>query len=160
MHPLKLRALAIAIASLTTGCSDKPEHYTSTLQIARMQIIQDPTGGKSKMVDVELEYTDCPGEQREVFQEDSAFLECIARYKLGDKVPAEISFSKLADGHWDSEVDKIGDCVRTRDALDERSYEVVHECKDIVVNGVTVGFQCTRKPTPELLAKCPWFRRK
>jgi len=56
-------------------------------------------------------------------------------------------------------VEKVGDCARKRDALDERSYEVVHECQDILVNGVNVGFRCVRKPTQELLNKCPWFRR-
>jgi hypothetical protein len=157
MRVLTFAAAAALLSIFCAACGQKTEHYSTTLEIARTQTIQS---GGGKVIDVELEYSDCPGEQRDVFQEDAQFAECLGKYKLGEKVPAELTWQQLPDGHYDSEVDKVGDCVRHRDAADERSYEVVRECKDIVVNGVVVGFQCVRKPTPELLAKCPWFRRK
>ena len=147
---------SVLVVALTPACSQKPQHFDTNVELARVEVVK--TGG-GRWVDVELEYSDCPGEQREIFQADSAFADCLAKYKPGEKVPASIVWSQEADGHFDSEVEKVGDCVRKRDALDERSYEVVHECQDILVNGVNVGFRCVRKPTPELLAKCPWFRR-
>jgi hypothetical protein len=149
---VSLTALAVSIAA----CSNKPEHYQTTVQIARTQVVPTAT---TKVIDVELEYSDCPGEQQEIFQGDAAFADCMAKYKPGDKVAANIVFAKLPDGHYDSEVEKVGDCPRKRDANDDRSYELVHECKDVVVNGTVVGFHCDHKPTRELLAKCPWFRR-
>ena len=147
---------SILVVALTPACSQKPQHFDTNVELARVEVVK--TGG-GRWVDVELEYSDCPGEQREIFQADSAFADCLAKYKPGEKVPASIVWSQEADGHFDSEVEKVGDCARKRDALDERSYEVVHECQDIVVNGVNVGFRCVRKPTQELLSKCPWFRR-
>ena len=113
----------------------------------------------TKLLWIDLEYTDCPGDQREIFQGDAEFAKCLARYKVGEKVPATVVFAQMPDGHFDSEVDRVGECKRTRDALDERSYEVVHECRDLKVNGVIVGFHCDRKPSRELLKKCPWFKR-
>jgi hypothetical protein len=139
-----------------TRRAERRTNFDTNVELARVEVVK--TGG-GRWVDVELEYSDCPGEQREIFQADSAFADCLAKYKPGEKVPASIVWSQEADGHFDSEVEKVGDCARKRDALDERSYEVVHECQDIVVNGVNVGFRCVRKPTQDLLCKCPWFRR-
>ncbi len=153
------RLIVVGLVAAGIGlvaCTDKPHTFETTVQIARTQVVK--TGG-GRVIDVELEYADCPGEQQEIFQGDASFAECLAKYKIGEKVPASIAWSRLPDGHYDSEVTRIGDCPRKRDENDERSYEVVHECKDILVNGVVVGFRCDRKPTPELLAKCPWFRR-
>ena len=156
MHCLKNGGIAVVVAGVLAACSEKPQTYETNVQIARTQVVSE---GATKVIDVELEYSDCPGEQQEIFQGDAAFAQCLAKYKPGDKLPATVVWSKLPDGHYDSEVQKIGDCPRKRDANDDRSYEVVHECKDVVVNGVVVGFHCDRKPTQELLAKCPWFRR-
>ncbi len=147
---------SIVIVALTPACSQKPQHFDTNVELARVEVVKTAGG---RWVDVELEYSDCPGEQREIFQADSAFADCLSKYKPGEKVAASIVWSQEADGHFDSEVEKVGDCSRKRDALDERSYEVVHECQDILVNGVNVGFRCVRKPTQELLTKCPWFRR-
>ncbi|HEY8078779.1 MAG TPA: hypothetical protein VIF62_31825 [Labilithrix sp.] len=149
------RVIALAVVALV-GCSEKPQTFETNVQIARTQVV---TQHGTKIIDVELEYVDCPGEQQEIFQGDAPFANCIAKYKIGEKVPASVVWSKLPDGHYDSEVDRIGDCTNKRDENDDRSYEVVHECHDVVVNGSTVGFHCDRKPNAELLAKCPWFRR-
>jgi hypothetical protein len=156
---IKWMAAAAVAASgvvVVTGCGQKEQTFQTNVQIARTQVVKSSGG---KWIDVELEYPDCPGEQREIFQANAAFADCLAKYKVGDKVPATILYVRLSDGHFDSEVEKIGDCTRKRDVHDERSYEIVHECHDLVVNGVQVGFRCDRKPTPELLAKCPWFKR-
>jgi len=156
MHRLTVLAFAAAAALVVAGCTEKPQHYETKVQITRTQVVPTAT---TKIIDVELEYPDCPGEQQEIFQGDAAFAACMAKYKLGETVTASITWSKLPDGHYDSEVDKVGDCPRTRAENDDRSYELVQECRDIVVNGTVVGFHCDHKPTPELLAKCPWFKR-
>lgn len=155
MHRL-ITVIAITSAIAVVACSHKPTRYETSVELARVEVVKTAAG---RWIDVELEYSECPGEQREIFQADSAFADCLARYKAGEKVPATIVWIQEPDGHYDSEVERVGECHRKRDALDERSYEVVHECKDLVVNGVNVGFRCERKPSPELLLKCPWFRR-
>ena len=156
MRRLSTVAVVVAMALAVAACSNKAKRFDTSVELARVEVVKT---GAGRWIDVELEYTECPGEQREIFQANSAFADCLAKYKPGEKIPATVVWNQEADGHYDSEVERIGDCHRTRDALDERSYEVVHECKDLVVNGVTVGFRCDRKPSPELLARCPWFRR-
>ena len=155
MHRL-ITVIATASAIALVACSHKPTRYETNVELARVEVVKTAAG---RWIDVELEYSECPGEQREIFQADSAFADCLGKYKAGEKVSATIVWSQEADGHYDSEVERVGECHRKRDALDERSYEVVHECKDLVVNGVNVGFRCDRKPSPGLLLKCPWFRR-
>ena len=156
MRRLITTSVVAAALLAITACSSKPKKFETNVELARVEVVKTTAG---RWVDVELEYADCPGEQREIFQADAVFADCLAKYKLGEKVRATIMWSQEADGHYDSEVESLGDCHRKRDTLDERSYEVVHECKDLVVNGVNVGFRCDRKPSPELLQKCPWFRR-
>jgi hypothetical protein len=160
MHVLKRSRACVlsAVCGLTllVACSHKNETFTTHVEISRTQVV---TTGAARAVDVELEYSDCPGEQREIFQADATFADCLTQYKIGEKVEAQIIWQQMPDGHFDSEVDKVGTCPRKRDAQDERSYEIVHECHDIIVNGMNIGFHCDRKPTPELLSKCPWFRR-
>ena len=146
---------ATALACLA-GCSRESHRYETTVQIVRTETVKDRAG---TVIDVDLEYADCPGDQREVFQADAAFAQCLARYKNGEKIPASILFQQMPDGHFDSEIEKVGECHRTRDSQDERSYEIVHQCRDLKVNGIVIGFRCDRKPSKELLAKCPWFRR-
>jgi hypothetical protein len=154
MH--RVTSLAFATGLLCAACSDKPKTFETSVVLARTQVVQT---GRGKIIDVELEYSECPGEQQEIFQGDASFAECMAKYKPGEKLAATIVYSRLPDGHYDSEVTKIGDCGRKRDVNDDRSYELVHECHDIVVNGVPIGFHCDHKPTKELLSKCPWFKR-
>ena len=159
MHRLIPRVFApplVVLLAVASGCSHKAQQYETTVQIVRTETVTDQRG---TIVDVDLEYADCPGDQREIFQGDAAFGKCLSRYKVGEKVSATVAFLQMPDGHWDSEVDRIGECKRTRDTLDEHSYEVVHECHDLKINGVVAGFHCDRRPSKELLAKCPWFKR-
>jgi hypothetical protein len=153
----KVTLAAVAIAFV--ACTSKPRDFDTQVELRRLQIIERDAQGAPLSVDIELEYPDCPGEQQEVFQGGKELAQCLAKYKLGDKLPASVHWESTGEGHYDSEVTRIGECTRKRDVADERSYEVVQVCEDVVANGVKVGFHCSRKPTPELLAKCPWFRR-
>jgi hypothetical protein len=153
---ITLVALGALGVALLGGCSRESRRYDTTVQIVRTETVKNRGG---TVIDVDLEYTDCPGDQREIFQADAAFALCINRYKFGEKVQASVLFTQMRDGHFDSEIEQVGECRRSRDSQDERSYEIVHQCHDLKVNGVVIGFRCDRKPTRELLAKCPWFRR-
>jgi hypothetical protein len=158
MHRMIRSSLTLAgvALALLAGCGRESRRFETTVQIVRTETVKDRTG---TVIDVELEYADCDGDQHEVFQADAAFATCIGRYKTGEKVTSTIHFQQMPDGHFDSEVERVGECKRERDSQDERSYEIVHQCHDLKVNGVVIGFHCDRRPSKELLAKCPWFRR-
>lgn len=158
MRPSLLVALVVFLDVLP-ACAPATETHQTQVELRRMAIVQHDAKGAPLAVVVEIEYPDCPGDQEESFQEDAAFAQCIGKYKAGDKLPATISWESVGYGHFDSEVDKVGDCARSRDTGEARSYEVVEQCSDVVVNGIKVGFHCDRKPTKALLDKCPWFRR-
>jgi hypothetical protein len=158
MRPSLLVAL-VPLVALSTACAPAAETHQTQVELRRTAIVQRDAKGAPLAIVVELEYAECPGDQEESFQEDAAFAQCIGKYKMGEKLPATISWEPVGYGHFDSEVDKIGDCSRSRDSGEARSYEVVEQCADVVVNGIKVGFHCDRKPTKALLDKCPWFRR-
>jgi len=94
MH--RLISVAFAAGLVCAACSDKPQTYETGVVISRTQVVQT---GRGKIIDVELEYADCPGEQQEIFQGDAAFADCVAKYKVGDKVKASILYSRLPDSH-------------------------------------------------------------
>lgn len=151
-------ALASAVALSPAACA-KPESFTSTVTIEQTQLF----GGADAPVvmDVHMLFSECPGAQRKVVRGDKAFAACAKKYKTGDKVPVEILVTYRSErGDYRNEVVKLGDCARTVDPKDEASYEVVQDCRDVVVNGVVTGVHCDRTRNDALIAKCPWFRRK
>ena len=162
MARFSLLAAVVPLAAIvlgTLGCHKKPQTFHTEVKITRMQIVRRDDKGTPQTLDVEIDYTACPGEQFETLQGNAAFTQCMSRYKTGETLPATVVWAPTDLGHYDSEVLKIGECERHRDDNDERSYEIVQVCADVVVNGVNVGFHCDRRPSSELLAKCPWFRR-
>lgn len=148
------------ILVLLVACSKPTTSFDTKVTIQGKEIVHRDAKGNPAAIEVSVEYPECPGEQSETLQGNAEFTSCMAKYKIGDTLPATILHAPTPDGHYDSEIEKLGDCVRHRDPRDARSYEVVQVCEDVVVNGVVVGFHCDRKPTKELLAKCPWFARK
>ncbi len=150
-----LSPLALLLAATLSACAPPASKHETQVELRRMAVVQHDAKGAPLAVVVELEYPECPGEQEESFQEDAAFAQCIGKYKAGDKLPATISWEPVGYGHYDSEVEKIGDCNRTRDPAQSRSYEVVEECSDVVVDGVKVGFHCDRRPTKSAPRQVP-----
>lgn len=160
MRPLTIATLLAAVALTVVASCSKSSSYDTKVTLQHMQAAQTDATGIPRVLEVEVEYPDCPGEQLETLQGNAEFAQCMSKYRIGDVVPATIRHEAMPDGHYDSEIEKLGDCARHREPRDRRSYEVVQVCEDIVINGVTAGFHCDRKPSTELLAKCPWFARK
>jgi len=147
----------LAIAVL--GCEHAPRNYETRVTIKSIEVVARDSKGP-QIIEVNVEYPDCPGEQLETLQGDIEFTKCALKFKVGEVLPASIEWGPTDFGHYDSEITKLGDCTRKRDPRDARSYEVVQECTDVNVNGVKAGFHCDRKPNKELLTKCPWFTRQ
>lgn len=158
MHrPQQLLATLVALSG-TVSCAAGPKEYEAKVQLLRVEPIRRDEHGAILTLDVEMSFGDCPGEQRKTVRGPRAFAECMLKHKPGDTVPVRLKHLRNADGAWDFSVVEVGGCKRSRDPNDEASFALVQVCSDLVVHGAKVGFRCDRRPSPELVAKCPWFR--
>jgi hypothetical protein len=157
-----MRALVLlgAAVVLFCACEKPPRTFETKVTLKSVAVVAREKGGAPQIVEVEVEYPECPGEQLETLQGNAEFTKCAAKFKVGDTLPATVDWGPTDFGHYDSEIVRIGDCPRKRDPRDARSYEVVQECTDVIVNGMKAGFHCDRKPNKDLLEKCPWFARQ
>jgi hypothetical protein len=161
MRRLVIVSVACALALVSASCAKKPRNYDTKVTLRGVEVIaRDATTGNPTLIEINVEYPDCPGEQLETLQGNAEFSKCAQKYKPGDIIPTTVEWGPTDFGHYDSEITKLGDCLRARDPRDARSYEVVQVCTDVVVNGAKAGFHCDRKPNKELLEKCPWFARQ
>ncbi len=151
----------LAVALLTfgfAGCKD-PQKYHTKVELTRVHAFgRDPREPGS--MDIELRYSECPGEARKLIRGDKAFAACGLRFKSGDKVPAEVIRTYDSErGAYRSEVIRLGDCEIKTDPKDEANYELVESCTDLKATGMVVGVVCSRRRDKELTDKCPWLRR-
>ena len=70
-------------------------------------------------IDVELSYTECPGEQRKMIRGDRDFAACILKHKVGDKVPTKITWGPDGKGSYKNRVVQVGECNRKIDPNDD-----------------------------------------
>lgn len=146
---------------LLAACSHKSERYKTNVEVLQTQVFGAERAEAPSIMDLDLLYADCPGRQRNVIRGDKAFATCAQKYKKGDRLEVDVKTDWRADrGEYRSEIVKVGDCERTVDPKDEASYEVVQQCDDLVINGVSMGVHCDRTRNAAVVAKCPWLRRK
>ncbi len=155
-----MRHLGVYVAALALVSCGKAHDYDTKVTLKTIEVVARDAKNEPLIIEVNVEYPECPGEQLETLQGNAEFSKCVLKYKMGETVPAVVEYSAMDFGHYDSEITKLGDCTRKRDPRDARSYEVIQECADVNVNGAKAGFHCGRKPDKELLAKCPWFARQ
>ena len=141
---------AIALCALLGGCEKKAHNFETKVTVQSVEIVARDKAGTPQIVEVNVEYPDCPGDQLETLQGNAEFTTCFAKYKVGEVLPATIEWAPTDFGHYDSEIIHIGDCSRRRDPRDARSYEVVQECTDVVVNGVELGGGSIRIHQPDV----------
>lgn len=141
------------------GCKKPPQKFNTTLQVERAQAF-GATEQAPSILDIEFTYPDCPGKPEGLVRGDKAFGACAKSMKAGDKVPAEITFSYNADRQqYRSDITKVGDCERKPDPKDDATFELIHDCKDVMIHGVSMGVRCDKTRSAELVGKCPWFKR-
>jgi len=141
------------------GC-DKPVHYTTTVEVLQVQRMGQDKSAPG-MTDLDLKFVECPGEARKVIRGDKTFGQCGVKFKKGDKIQAEVVLAYSSDrGQYRSEIVRLDDCPIKLDPKEDANYEVVQDCKDLVASGAVVGVHCDRTRNKELVAKCPWFRRR
>jgi len=152
------RRLAILGFVLGLAACDSPKSYTTTVEVLQVENFGE---NPPKQLSLELRYADCPGDARRVIRADKTFAQCASTLKEGDKLKANINTSyDSARGSWRSDVTKIGDCDIKLDPKEEANFEMVQTCTDIKTTGVVVGVRCDRSRSKELIAKCPWLKRR
>jgi hypothetical protein len=152
---LLLGCLLVTVA----GCN-KPQRYTTNVEVLQLHRMgQDPKA--PGMIDLELKYVECPGDARKVLRGNKAFSQCGAKFKNGDKIAAELVQTYSSDrGTYRAEIVKLDDCPVEVDPKEEANYESYQDCKDVMASGAVVGVHCDRTRSKELVAKCPWLRRR
>jgi hypothetical protein len=150
--------LACAGLALAAACSPKEERFESVCQLVHREVVTTDDKGEPLVVDYELEWDPCPGDQFQVIRGDAKFAQCMAKYDVGELVHVKVAHLWDTRGfyHWD--LYEVGDCTRTMEAQ-EGSFEKSQECSDVNAYGSVVGFECKRKPEAKLLAVCPWTAR-
>lgn len=154
--PLCLAAFALATA---TSCHRKPKQYESVVQLVRYDVAERDENGKPTLVDVELEWDPCPGDQMETVRGGPAFAECMAKHKVGEMLPAFVVTSWDERGYYQWDITKVAECDRPPMPDDVSSFEKIQECSDLKSHGVRVGFECNRQPYADLVRVCPWMKR-
>ncbi len=157
-----VKTLLLACALLVTaGCSRPPKRYTTNVEIQQVQIFGRDPKTAPMLVDVEMRFTDCPGDARKLIRTEKSTSACVASLKKGDKVEAELVMGYVAaTGSQRAEVVRLGTCAVKTDQKDAANYEIVQVCTDVIASGVPVGVHCDRKREGAIVEKCPWFKRK
>ncbi|HSC89718.1 MAG TPA: hypothetical protein VLC09_20690, partial [Polyangiaceae bacterium] len=152
---------ALFVCGLTLlGCGKKDEIYNATVEITRLNVIRKDKAGNALTYDAEFSFFECPGTQIEVIRGGKDFAACIAKHKVGDKVPVELHYHWDQSGSYDYDVVSLAGCERPPDPNDEASYRMIRECEPWKTHGAEVGFICRVKPEHALLQKCPWFGKQ
>lgn len=160
---LKLQIMSLMTAGfslLATACG-KPEHrFESTCQLVRKDVVEVDEKGATQVVDVELEWDPCPGDQFQVVRGGAEFAACMDQYEVGKLLPVLVKHWWDNRGYYVWDVYQVGKCKREIEPESEGSYEKSQECSDVEMYGHGTGFSCSRRPFKDLVATCPWMARQ
>ena len=151
---------SLAFALVLTACGKHEQRFESTCQIVRRDVVEKDSQGAPEILDVELEWDPCPGDQFQVVRGGKAFAACMQRYEVGQLVPVLVKHWWDDRGYYVWDVYKIGDCARAIEPGVEGSYEKSQECSDVAAHGRAIGFACDRRPFKGLVSTCPWMARQ
>lgn len=157
---LKHLVLTTSFAMFLFGCGKPEHHFESTCQVVRKDVVETDDKGVAQVVDVELEWDPCPGDQYQVVRGGKDFAACMEQYELGKLVPVLVKHWWDNRGYYVWDVYQVGSCKRAIETDSEGSYEKSQECSDVEDYGHTIGFSCSRRPFKGLVATCPWMARQ
>jgi len=151
--------LAVSSVALV-ACGKHERRFESTCQIVRRDVVETDEKGDPEILDVELEWDPCPGDQFQVVRGGKAFAKCMQQYEVGKLVPVLVKHWWDDRGYYDWDVYKVGSCERDIEIDAEGSYEKSQECSDESAYGRAIGFSCSRRPFKGLVSTCPWMARQ
>jgi len=162
--PMRLKLaqslFGVALALSIAGCSKTEQRFESTCQLVRRDIVETNDKGEAEVLDVELEWDPCPGDQFQVVRGGKEFAKCMEQYEVGKLLPVLVKHWWDDRGYFVWDVYKIGACERPIETESEGSYEKSQERSDQTAYGMTTGFSCNRRPFKGLVSTCPWMARQ
>ena len=148
--PMRLKLeqslIACVLAVSPAGCGKHEQRFESTCQLVRRDVVETNDKGEAEILDVELEWDPCPGDQFQVVRGGKEFAKC--KHWWDDR------------GYYVWDVYKIGTCERPIESQSEGSYEKSQECSEQKSYGMPNGFSCNRRPFKGLVSTCPWMARQ
>lgn len=154
-------ALPLAFVALAASACHPEKRYESVVQIvAKRRVEADAENKTSLVLDMEVEWDPCPGDQYQVIRGDKDFAACTKKYKVGDYVPVVVRHIWDPRGYYTWDIERVGDCPRAMERESAGSYEKSQECHEVTHHGHKVGFECSRKPFRDLVKRCPWTARQ
>jgi hypothetical protein len=142
------------------ACTPKEEKFESVCQLVRREVVEENDKGEPELVDIELEWDPCPGDQLQIVRGGRDFAKCIAKYEMGDLLPVRVLHQWDTRGYYKWDLYQVGDCSRPIERESEGSYEKSQECEEEKAYGRTTGFSCSRRPFRQLVSVCPWTARQ
>ncbi len=149
----------LASVALVAGCRAE-RRYESVCQITAITPVELDAAGETSLVDVQIEWDPCPGDQVQVIRGGADFAKCMARWSSGDLVPAKVLHFWDTRGYWTSEVYELAGCARPFQVDGVGDYTKSRECRDKASHGRADGFDCSLLPEARLAALCPWMKRE
>ncbi len=141
------------------ACGKSERRFESTCQIVRRDVVEVDRNGAAAVIDLELEWDPCPGDQFQVVRGGRDFAACTERYAVGTLVPVLVKQWWDDRGYYTWDVYQVGDCARAIEPSSEGSYEKSQECRTRAMYGENAAFTCSRRPFDKLVAVCPWMAR-
>jgi hypothetical protein len=157
-----MKIIPFLLILFTLFCKESEKSYETNVEITRKDVVVYDNDKKPMVMDLEINYRDCPGNQVEVIRGGKEFANCInsTGKSLGDKIHIDIKWEWSDSGYYKWTVIKVDSCERVIDPFDGVSFDLVEECEDYLVYGNQIGFVCKKIPTDSLIKSCPWFRKK
>jgi hypothetical protein len=149
-----------ALAALVSGCGKPERRFESTCQLVRRDVVEANDKGEVEIVDIELEWDPCPGDQFQVVRGGKEFAACMEQYEVGKLLPVLVKHWWDNRGYYVWDVYQVGQCKREIEPDSEGSYEKSQECSDVENYGRGTGFSCSRRPFAGLVNTCPWMARQ
>ena len=160
METALLKTFTLIALMSCVACSPKDKKYETVMQVVSSKVVEREADGGAAIVDVELEYDPCPGDQVQVVRGGGEFARCAEKLAAGDYLTAHIVYHWDERGYFTWDAAKIGECDHEIDWESEGSYEKSQECNDIEVYGRKLGFKCSRRPFKKLVETCPFLKRR
>jgi hypothetical protein len=156
-----MRAILIGLLAVSlVGCTKKDQRYESVCQVIRKDVVEENDKGEPEIMDIELEWDPCPGDQFQVVRGGKDFATCMQKVEVGSLQPVLVKRWWDTRGYFTWDVYKVGECAREIEPDSEGSYEKSAECNDDSMYGQTTGFKCSRRPFKKLVSVCPWMARQ
>jgi hypothetical protein len=149
-----------ALALSLLACGKHEQRFESTCQLVGRDVVDVNDQGEAEVLDVELEWDPCPGDQFQVVRGGKQFAKCMEQYEVGKLLPVLVKHWWDDRGYFVWDVYKIGNCERPIESESEGSYEKSQECSEQKNYGLPNGFSCNRRPFKGLVSTCPWMARQ